>query len=77
MLLHLQKPKPYILMDVSSYAAFGIRPGRMYASHSKDYLTNLLMTHGLTYPLPAPFRPDLFLAKLKEKPRKCFFEVSE
>jgi len=50
MLLHLQKPKPYILMDLSSYAAFGIRPGRM---------------------------PDLFLAKLKEKPRKCFFENDE
>ncbi len=29
-LMHVERPKPYILMDFASYGAFGIRPGRMY-----------------------------------------------
>ncbi len=31
-LMHVDRPKPYMIMDIASYGAFGIRPGRMYVS---------------------------------------------
>lgn len=58
-------------MDHTSYAAFNIRPGRMYVD--AHYISSVEQT--LISLFSSSFRPDLFLGRLTEKPRILKLEV--
>ena len=40
-MLHLEKPRPYMFMDHTSYAAFNIRPGRMLVEALTHYISSV------------------------------------